>query len=60
MERKNLNFEDPEIYRELGKPIGSLNPKRLTFFKERYESMPEGEKFFYGTHYSSPGYVIGY
>lgn len=22
--------------------------------------MPENKKFFYGTHYSSPGYVVGY
>ncbi|OMJ07533.1 Neurobeachin-like protein 2 [Smittium culicis] len=53
-----LNLNDPEIYRDLSKPIGALNPERLSKFKERYNSFedPSGQikKFLYGTHYSSP------
>lgn len=53
-----LDLNNPEIYRDLSKPIGALNPKRLKDFKDRFESMPENEKFLYGVHYSTPGYVI--
>jgi len=35
-----LDLKDPKIYRDLSKPIGALNAKRLTMFKERFEMMP--------------------
>jgi factor associated with neutral sphingomyelinase activation len=54
-----LDLTDPKNYRNLSKPMGALNPTRLKTFKERYMHMPE-PKFLYGTHYSNPGYVIGY
>jgi len=54
-----LDLNDASIYRDLRKPIGALNPKRLDEFKKRYRDMP-APKFLYGTHYSTPGYVIGY
>lgn len=54
-----LNLNDRSVYRDLRKPIGALNEKRLTEFKNRYADMPT-PKFLYGTHYSTPGYVIGY
>lgn len=41
------------------KPIGAINPTRFKSFKDRYNDMPE-PKFLYGSHYSAPGYVIGY
>jgi factor associated with neutral sphingomyelinase activation len=53
-------LKDPEIYRDLSKPIGAINPKRLTDFRERYAAMPTEEKFMYGTHYSTPAYVISF
>lgn len=76
---EKLDLNDPSNYRDLTKPIGALNPKRLRDFKERwgekwylnsneltnellgnrYNDMPT-PKFMYGTHYSTPGYVIGY
>ena len=41
--------------------------QRLEYFKERFHSMPEEDKelglpppFLYGTHYSTPGYVLFY
>ena len=63
-----LDLDDESIYRDLSKPIGALNPKRLDYFKERMSTMPsEGNAaegvdppFLYGTHYSTPGYVLYY
>ena len=56
---ETLDLTDPKTFRDLSKPIGALNPDRLTSFKKRYEEMPS-PKFLYGTHYSSPGYVLFY
>ena len=55
----HLDLNDEKNFRDLTKPIGALEKKRLEVFKERYRQMPE-PKFLYGTHYSNPGYVIGY
>jgi len=55
-----LDLKDPKVYRDLSKPIGALNEKRLKDFIVRYNECPEGEKYLYGTHYSCPGYVIGF
>jgi factor associated with neutral sphingomyelinase activation len=54
-----LNFNNPATFRDLSKPIGGLNPERLNNYRLRYNDMPE-PKFLYGTHYSVPGYVIGF
>jgi factor associated with neutral sphingomyelinase activation len=56
---QSLNLEDPATFRDLSKPIGALNPVRLSKFRERYREMPP-PKFMYGTHYSTPGYVLYY
>ena len=56
---KSLELENPEIYRDLTKPIGALTPKRLNTLIDRYEDMPE-PRFIYGSHYSTPGYVTYY
>eukprot|EP00434_Breviolum_minutum_P003767 symbB.v1.2.003316.t1/scaffold187.1/size278738/1 len=54
-----LNLEDPRSFRDLAKPVGALSEKRLNYFRERMAGMPEGqERFLYGTHYSTPAYVI--
>ena len=43
------------------KPVGALNPTRLNQFKMRYEEIPSDQpRFLYGTHYSTPGYVLYY
>ncbi|PWA00548.1 hypothetical protein BB558_003402 [Smittium angustum] len=56
-----IDLENPEIYRDLKKPIGALDKQRLDSFIERYENFddPMGniKKFHYGTHYSSPASV---
>ncbi len=56
---KSLDLNDSNSFRDLSKPIGALNKDRLEQFRERYKYMPE-PKFLYGTHYTNPGYVIGY
>ncbi|KAJ2516070.1 hypothetical protein H4217_004813, partial [Coemansia sp. RSA 1939] len=61
---KWLDLKDPRVYRDLSRPIGALNEKRLSHFIERYESFedPTGriKKFHYGTHYSSASAVAYY
>lgn len=70
---RKLDLNKPETFRDLTKPIGALNPQRLAFFKERYQSMSSvateasangassfPPPFLYGTHYSTPGYVLYY
>jgi factor associated with neutral sphingomyelinase activation len=59
-----VNFKLPfsqiiDTFRDLSKPIGALNPDRLRRLKERFREMPD-PKFLYGTHYSTPGYVLYY
>ncbi|CAG9322235.1 NSMAF_3 [Blepharisma stoltei] len=55
----DLDLADPSNFRDLSKPIGALNPSRLENYKNRCKYMPD-PKFLYGTHYSSPGYVVGF
>lgn len=40
---KEFDMSRPDFFRDLSKPIGALNPTRLSYFQERYESMPRGE-----------------
>lgn len=54
-----LDLSDPKNFRDLSKPIGALNPTRLERLKERYNEMPL-PKFLYGSHYSTPGFVLFY
>eukprot|EP00127_Corallochytrium_limacisporum_P004200 Clim_evm145s157 gene=Clim_evmTU145s157 len=58
-EGKDLVLTDEGTFRDLSKPIGALEPGRLEIFRERYDEMPE-PKFMYGSHYSTPGYVLHY
>ncbi|RLN72548.1 hypothetical protein BBJ28_00019162 [Nothophytophthora sp. Chile5] len=62
-----VDLADPNVYRDLSKPIGALNEERLEFYRARYEAMPRDMEdeglpppFLYGTHYSTPGYVLYY
>ncbi|CAH2285272.1 FAN isoform X1 [Pelobates cultripes] len=54
-----LDLNTADTFRDLGKPIGALNKERLERLMMRYHEMPE-PKFMYGSHYSSPGYVLFY
>ncbi|KAA0723860.1 Protein FAN [Triplophysa tibetana] len=55
----HLDLLNAASFRDLGKPIGALNTERLERLLERYKDMPD-PKFVYGSHYSSPGYVLFY
>ncbi|KAI9091275.1 hypothetical protein DFS34DRAFT_328787 [Phlyctochytrium arcticum] len=59
-----LDLKDPSIYRDLSKPIGALDERRLEQFAERYSAFedPNGQikKFHYGTHYSSAAATLFY
>lgn len=60
-----IDLSDSRVYRDLGKPIGALNPDRLAQLLERYRDLDlfgftEAEKFLYGSHYTSPGIVLHY
>ncbi|KAL7715760.1 Beige/BEACH domain containing protein [Entamoeba marina] len=54
-----LDLKDPNNYRDLSKPIGSLSSERLNKLKERMNEM-QPPLFLYGTHYSAPAYVVFY
>eukprot|EP00053_Salpingoeca_punica_P024611 m.13881 g.13881 ORF g.13881 m.13881 type:complete len:966 (-) comp6991_c0_seq1:1490-4387(-) len=56
---EKLDLHNPATFRDLSKPIGALNPERLQMFLKRYVDMPE-PRFLYGSHYSTPGYVLYY
>ncbi|KAM9976678.1 hypothetical protein ACTFIR_010522 [Dictyostelium discoideum] len=54
-----LDLNRNETFRDLSKPIGALNPTRLATFQDRYHQIPDDQpKFLYGTHYSTPAYVL--
>ncbi|XP_024399024.1 BEACH domain-containing protein C2 isoform X1 [Physcomitrium patens] len=59
---EELNLDDPNLYRDLSKPVGALNPARLEKFLERYDNFddPVIPKFHYHSHYSSAGTVLYY
>uniref|UniRef100_A0A6Q2WWP1 Neutral sphingomyelinase (N-SMase) activation associated factor n=1 Tax=Esox lucius TaxID=8010 RepID=A0A6Q2WWP1_ESOLU len=54
-----LDMMNPTTFRDLSKPVGALNKERLERLLSRYRDMPE-PRFMYGSHYSSPGYVLFY
>ena len=58
-----LDLKDPTIFRDLSKPIGALSESRLKNLQERYDHMLQDPDthippFLYGTHYTTPGYVL--
>lgn len=54
-----IDLNNPKTFRDLTKPIGALEENRLAFFQQRFGQM-ENPKFLYGTHYSTPAYVLYY
>ncbi|KAL3282016.1 hypothetical protein HHI36_005219 [Cryptolaemus montrouzieri] len=56
---EKLDLNDSNNYRDLSKPVGALNSSRLEKLIDRYQEMPE-PKFLYGSHYSTPGFVLFY
>jgi hypothetical protein len=58
-----LDLNDPNVYRDLSKPIGALNQDRLYEFLDRFSSLDGSDgvpPFMYGSHYSSAGVVLHY
>ena len=43
---RSLKLDKPSTYRDLSKPVGALDPKRLEYFLERYNSMPPGYYYY--------------
>jgi len=58
----SIDLNNPEIYRDLSKPVGAINKSRLAKFKERYEEQLadncQDPPFLYGAHYSTSGNSI--
>lgn len=53
-----LDLTNPTNYRDFSKPVGAQDPSRVAANRRRMEETPEdGEKFLYGTHYSTPAFV---
>jgi hypothetical protein len=58
-----LDLDDPGSFRDLTKPMGALDPKRLAELVRRFKDMddPNVEKFLYGSLYSTAaGAVLHY
>lgn len=57
---KELDLTNPNIFRDLSKPMGAQNAERLKKFEEKYKQLIEmGEKpYHYGSHYSNLGSVL--
>lgn len=56
---QNIDLSNHHVYRDLSKPIGALSEERLARLKERYAEMTD-PKFLYGSHYSTPAFVLYY
>ncbi|XP_075994237.1 protein FAN [Genypterus blacodes] len=54
-----LDMNNSATFRDLSKPVGALNQERLERLLARYRGMPD-PAFLFGSHYSSPGYVLFY
>jgi len=61
-ESETLDLNRPTTFRDLRRPVGALNPRRLEMFLERYDMLGGGDipKFHYGSHYSNAGMVLLY
>ena len=53
---QDLDLSDPNTFRDLKKPMGALNEKRLEKFIEKYEETKDLDEqpYHYGSHYSTP------
>ncbi|XP_071685759.1 BEACH domain-containing protein C2-like isoform X2 [Rutidosis leptorrhynchoides] len=58
----HLDLANPSSYRDLSKPVGSLNEDRLKKFQEKFRSCnnPIIPKYHYDSHYSTAGTVLYY
>lgn len=57
----SLDLRNPEIFRDLSKPIGALNPAKFRKYEENWrEASSSEEKFLYGSHYSTSLFLMYY
>ena len=59
----SIDLNDPQVFRDLAKPVGALHEPRLKQFIERYQLLAEDPDsltppFHYGSHYSSAAIVL--
>eukprot|EP00397_Hematodinium_sp_SG-2012_P007160 GEMP01007202.1.p1 GENE.GEMP01007202.1~~GEMP01007202.1.p1 ORF type:complete len:894 (+),score=178.15 GEMP01007202.1:174-2855(+) len=59
-ESEELDLSKPSTFRDLSKPLGAMNEKRLHQYRERMHGLEPEERFLYGTHYSTPAYSLFY
>ncbi|KAK4792509.1 hypothetical protein SAY86_022944 [Trapa natans] len=59
---ETLDFNKSSTFRNLSKPVGALDSKRLEVFEDRFRNFcdPDIPSFYYGSHYSSMGIVLYY
>ena len=58
---EKLDLNNPNNFRDLGRPIGAMNIERLNTLKEFMKEMDDPtQKCLYRSHYSNPAMVIGY
>jgi hypothetical protein len=64
---EDIDLNDPNIYRDLTKPMGAIGEQRAKQFKERFDALAstcftedDPPPFHYGTHYSCAAYVLYY
>eukprot|EP00040_Diaphanoeca_grandis_P037255 m.241726 g.241726 ORF g.241726 m.241726 type:complete len:2347 (-) comp33782_c0_seq1:119-7159(-) len=61
-ESEELDISDPRNYRDLSKPVGALNPKKLADAVKRFQNWDDEDmgagRCHYGSHYSTPGSVL--
>jgi hypothetical protein len=61
-----IDLDDPNVYRDLSKPMGAIGAERAQQFQDRYEALAscctdeDPPPFHYGTHYSCAAYVLYY
>lgn len=62
-----IDLSNPNVYRDLSKPMGAIGRERAKQFQERYDSLAstcftedDPPPFHYGTHYSCAAYVLYY
>ena len=59
---ETLDLSNPSVFRDLSKPMGAQDPKRLESFRLRYKELKQmrQEPYHYGSHYSNMGVVLHY
>ncbi|XP_063688636.1 lipopolysaccharide-responsive and beige-like anchor protein isoform X2 [Bolinopsis microptera] len=57
---EKLDLSDPGNYRDLSRTMGAQTAERAAKFRDKFEMSKEGvaPPFHYGTHYSTPGFVL--